>query len=321
MRVVDGDLLLPEGGANRVKQLAAPSASDDAATKLYVDAFKRTVKAVATSSVTASGTTTINGVSLGVGDRVLLTAQASTTGNGVWVVASGAWTRAADLAAGFDAAGVIYSVQQGTDGDSLWLCTSDTAVVGTDSLVWVRKDIDALTAVSGVTRTSNALSLSTISTKKILANVSGSNAAPTATDPNSITFEDLTSGAGSIGCKVAPEAYVAVSSLATAGNVNCDVTLSENGYYTFTATVLVKLATAGTYRKVGAVITGKRSGSPSATLTMEGTQVNLSLGSTTTGLTVTLSATSGNLRVNVANATGETVSGRVHVGWEREDLL
>jgi len=129
---------------------------------------------------------------------------------------------------------------------------------------------------------------------------------------------DPTSGAGNITISLAPEAYGAVTALATATSTDVDLTLTQNGFYTFTVTCYVKLATAGTYRKVGAVITARR---VAGTLTVEGTQTDLSLGSTTTGITITLSATAGNLRVTVANTTGETVDGRVHAGWEREDLL
>jgi hypothetical protein len=151
----------------------------------------------------------------------------------------------------------------------------------------------------------------------ILGNGTTSSASPTATAPNAFWFADATSGAGNIRLKVAPQGYGAVAALATAGNVNVDITLSENGSYDFFVLVRVKLV-AGGRRTVAARISGNR---VSDTLTMEGTQVDVDMGGDATGITLTLSATSGNLRVNVANATGSTVNGRVHAGWTLEDLI
>jgi hypothetical protein len=132
-----------------------------------------------------------------------------------------------------------------------------------------------------------------------------------------LTFADATSGAGNIRLKVAPQGYGAVSALATAGNVNVDITLSENGSYDFFVLVRLKLVGGGR-RTIAARISGNR---VSGTLTMEGTRVDVDMGGDATGITLTLSATSGNLRVNVANATGSTVNGRVHAGWTIEDLI
>lgn len=132
-----------------------------------------------------------------------------------------------------------------------------------------------------------------------------------------LTFTDATSGAGNIRLKVAPQGYGAVTSLATAGNVDVDITLSENGSYDFFVLVRLKLV-GGSKRTAAARICGNRE---SGTLTMEGTQVPVDLGGNGAGITLSLTATSGNLRVNVANATGSTVNGRVHVGWTLEDLI
>lgn len=156
-----------------------------------------------------------------------------------------------------------------------------------------------------------------IATNRVLANVSGSDAVAEATDPQELVFASPTSGAGNIQTQVAPQAYVAVSSLATASNANYDVDPGVNGTFLFSVIVRVKMATAGTRLTVAAQICANRS---SGTLTIEGSQLDVAIGNST-GLTLTLSATSGSLRANLANATGETVSGRVHVGWFVEDLL
>lgn len=56
-----------------------------------------TVRVVSVTNITLSGTQTVDGVSLAVNDRVLVTGQTDTTTNGIYVVQSGAWTRATDL--------------------------------------------------------------------------------------------------------------------------------------------------------------------------------------------------------------------------------
>lgn len=156
-----------------------------------------------------------------------------------------------------------------------------------------------------------------IAANTIIGNGTTGSAAPTTTAPQSFTFTDATSGAGNIRGKVAPQGYGAVTSLATAGNVNVDITLSENGTYQFSVVLRARMATAGTRLTKAVTLCANR---VSGTLTLEGTPLPVAIGDGT-GLTVTVSATSGNLRVNVANATGETINGRVHVGWFVEDLL
>jgi hypothetical protein len=91
------------------------------------------VKVVTISNVASlSGTTTIQGVALGVGDRILLAGQTTASQNGIYVVASGAWSRAADMAAGSNASNSWIPVTSGTYAGQSWLCVSAPAVVGTN---------------------------------------------------------------------------------------------------------------------------------------------------------------------------------------------
>lgn len=83
-----------------------------------------------------------NGVAITAGDRVLLTAQASSIGNGIWVAAAGAWARAADFDATAEVkSGMLVPVDT-TDWaqpDSVWIVTSvASAVVGTNNLTFAR---------------------------------------------------------------------------------------------------------------------------------------------------------------------------------------
>src|SRR5574343_2049077 len=75
-----------------------PSTSTDRLAGLSTSvAIKPAVKAVATANVTLSGEQSISGFSVVSGDRVLLIAQTNGVDNGIWVVSTGAWTRALDF--------------------------------------------------------------------------------------------------------------------------------------------------------------------------------------------------------------------------------
>jgi hypothetical protein len=83
---------------------------------------------------------TIDGVNLITGDRLLITDQATSSENGIYIVqATGAPIRAADYNTGQMVASSFFVVQQGMiNADSLFLCTNNTGsdVVGVDSLMF-----------------------------------------------------------------------------------------------------------------------------------------------------------------------------------------
>ncbi|HEU4708295.1 MAG TPA: hypothetical protein VFS17_03190 [Methylophilaceae bacterium] len=101
--------------------------------------YKPSVKAATTANITLSGTQTIDGVSCGVGDRVLVKDQSTGSQNGIYVVASGAWTRSTDFDSDAEVTGgLIIPVNEGTaNGDTRWaLTTNDPIVVGTTALTF-----------------------------------------------------------------------------------------------------------------------------------------------------------------------------------------
>ncbi|MEO0449107.1 MAG: sialate O-acetylesterase [Pseudomonadota bacterium] len=68
-----------------------------------------------TTSITLSGTQTIDGISVVSGDRVLVKNQTNAAENGVWVASGSAWTRAVDLNGGEDIiSGTVLVVTEGT---------------------------------------------------------------------------------------------------------------------------------------------------------------------------------------------------------------
>jgi hypothetical protein len=172
----DGDIVFDPNGAgtinvssSRITNLSDPTGAQDAATKAYVDAtrtgldVKASVRAATTANITLSNTQTIDGVALAVGNRVLVKNQDTASENGIYVVASGAWTRAEDAdnsPAGEVTSGMFTFVEQGTvNADSGWVLTTDgTITLDTTSLTFVQfSGAGQITAGDGLSKTGNRL--------------------------------------------------------------------------------------------------------------------------------------------------------------------
>lgn len=132
-------------GAQQITGLAAPTGGTDATNKNYVDAlvsglvWKQAVAAATTANVTLSGEQTIDGVALVTGDRVLVKNQSTAADNGIYVVASGAWTRSTDMDSGSEFSSATVFVKQGTvNADSGWTQTAEVTTVGTDTVTFVQ---------------------------------------------------------------------------------------------------------------------------------------------------------------------------------------
>lgn len=130
----------------KITNLADGSAASDAATYGQLQSalrglvWKPETKAGTTANITLSGTQTIDGVALVAGDRVLVKDQTTQSANGIYVVAAGAWARAADLDESAEFAnGVAVTVEQGTvNGDRAFVLATDGAItIGTTSLSFV----------------------------------------------------------------------------------------------------------------------------------------------------------------------------------------
>ena len=123
---------------------AADKTKFDALPTLAEARWKQTVRVATTANGTLATAyengDTIDGVVLATGNRILLKDQTTASENGIYTVnATGAPTRAGDLPATADAAGLVVIAQEGTaNADTAWLCTSNTgsAVVGTNNLAF-----------------------------------------------------------------------------------------------------------------------------------------------------------------------------------------
>lgn len=142
-----GDL---DAGGNQLANVGAPSAGTDATNKDYVDAllaakdWKDSVRVATvvagTLATSFENGDTVDGVALATGNRILIKNQVTQSENGIYVVnASGAPTRASDMAASSSAAGAAVSVEVGAaNADKQFVCTSNVGadVVGTNDLVF-----------------------------------------------------------------------------------------------------------------------------------------------------------------------------------------
>ena len=101
---------------------------------------KASVKVATIANLAAlSGLLTVDGVLLAAGDRVLVKDQATASQNGIYVVAAGAWSRAAD--ANTNAAvtpGMTVPVEQGSvQADTIWELTTNAPItLGTTALAF-----------------------------------------------------------------------------------------------------------------------------------------------------------------------------------------
>lgn len=99
------------------------------------------VECITTANVSLSGGgiangTTHDGITVSTGNRILVANQSSPAENGIYVVpASGAASRASDMAAAYNASGDVVAIKRGTIYADYWaMVTSNSSVVGTDPL-------------------------------------------------------------------------------------------------------------------------------------------------------------------------------------------
>jgi phage-related tail fiber protein len=155
-------------GGNSITNLAEPTNGSDGVTKNYVDAainglnWKQEVAAATTANITLSGTQTIDGYAVQVGDRVLVKNQTNAITNGVYVVASGSWTRASDSNSSSTISGGAMLVTGGSVNlNTQWLCTNKTVNLGVDNITYVQINGNSTmyTAGTGLTLTGTTFSI------------------------------------------------------------------------------------------------------------------------------------------------------------------
>jgi hypothetical protein len=179
--------------------LGNPVDPQDAATKVYVDNAvqgldaKASVRVATTANITLSGTQTIDGVAVQVGNRVLVKDQSAPAENGIYVAASGSWTRAIDADTWDELVSAYTFVEQGTvNGDNGFTCTVNAGgTLGTTAVTWVQfSGAGQIDAGAGLTKTGNQINVGTASSARIVVNADNIDLATTAITPG--TYRSIT---------------------------------------------------------------------------------------------------------------------------------
>jgi hypothetical protein len=109
--------------------------------------WKQACRVATTANITLSGTQTIDGISVVAGNRVLVKNQSTAANNGIYVCASGAWTRAFDMdqdgttaVVAEEIAGAVVFVISGTaNAATLWYTTNTAGgTLGSTSITWAQ---------------------------------------------------------------------------------------------------------------------------------------------------------------------------------------
>jgi hypothetical protein len=164
-------------GTNKITGLGTPTADADAVTKSYVDAIaqgidaKASVVAASTANLTLSGAQTIDGVSVIAGDRVLVKDQTTASANGIYLCASGSWTRTTDADTYAELVAAYTFVEGGTvNANNGFICTIPTSgTLGSTSITFAQfSGAGQVIAGTGMSKTGNTLNVNTASSARIV---------------------------------------------------------------------------------------------------------------------------------------------------------
>jgi microcystin-dependent protein len=121
-----------------VAQAAAEAARDAANAAAAGMKWRPEVKVATTGNITLAGTQTIDGIAVIVGNRVLVKDQTTTSQNGVYVVAAGAWSRATDADTWTELVAQVVAIESGTvNQDLIYICTVNAGgTLGSTAVTW-----------------------------------------------------------------------------------------------------------------------------------------------------------------------------------------
>jgi len=189
-------------GTNKITGLGTPTADADAVTKSYVDAIaqgidaKASVVAASTANLTLSGAQTIDGVSVIAGDRVLVKDQSTAANNGIYLCASGSWTRTTDADTYAELVAAYTFVEGGTvNGNNGFICTIPTSgTLGSTSITFAQfSGAGQVVAGTGMSKTGNTLNVNTASSARIVVSADEIDLATTAVTAG--TYKSVTADA------------------------------------------------------------------------------------------------------------------------------
>lgn len=132
--------------SQKITGLADGTAATDAASYGQLQnsvaglSWKTAVRAGTTANITLSAPQTIDGVAVIANDRVLVKNQTTTSANGIYTVAAGAWVRATDADSATELVNATVFVSEGTTlADTSWTQTVNAPItVGTTGLTFAQ---------------------------------------------------------------------------------------------------------------------------------------------------------------------------------------
>ena len=150
---------------------AAPTGATDLVNKQYVDyyaaglSWKAPVTVASTANIpTLSGLLTVDTITLVAGETVLVKNQTNAADNGIYVAASGAWTRSVGADVWDEFIGAIVFVVEGTQTGSAWFCTAQPGgTLGTTAINWSNFSVaSTYTAGTGLTLAGTQFSITPV---------------------------------------------------------------------------------------------------------------------------------------------------------------
>ncbi len=306
-----------------------PVSNTDIANKQYVDAVaqglkaKQAVKCATTGDITLLGLQTIDTYTTLAGDRVLVKNQTNTAENGIYIAASGAWSRSIDMDVWSEVPGSYTVALNGsTNLDTGWVCTAaETGVINVTAMPWVQFSGSATYyAGTGLTLAANTFSITNTgvtaatkgsASKTVTATVNAQGQLTSLTDQDIAIANTQVSGLGTMSTQNAGAVAI------TGGTIN-GTTIGGTTAGAITGTTI----TATTFSGAGTGLTGTASGlsigGNAATATTAGsattatTATNLAGGATGS---VPYQASSGSTSMLAAGSNGQvlTLSGGLPV--------
>ena len=146
-----------------------PATANSATSKNYIDnaltgiTWKNAVKVASTGNLSLSGTSNVDGTTIPTGTRILVKNQTDTTQNGIYISASGSWTRAADADSNEEIETSTVAVLNGAvNKNTQWTCTSTGISLGITAINYGQiSGAGTYTSTYPIELTANAFSLNT----------------------------------------------------------------------------------------------------------------------------------------------------------------